>query len=424
MVRFSHLLNYIASIAIILIPLIPDRAISSVPISISQIQTDSADWQTLLEKAEDYENRERYQEAEILYRQILSAPQPDSMNDWMYYVIHINLGENLQAQGKFPDAIAIFEKLLDAPFEDRYFRDRGRYAIDKIAEIQETAKDRITKGLKAIKNDPTNPWGYEDLAIGLALENRLAQGLTFLEDNLGSPLTPENALELGKAAVSSTVYSNFQHLILRSSFPVTQQAIALYRQLVMRYPRDRNIRWGFLDVLDVYGDPEESIAAYREAIAQLPSENLYWALARKLESAGKLTEAIDVYKQLIDLSLTEPRVYVALGSLLEQKQQQDLALQVYLKGIETFPEDYPRDRRCHVVKTTNYDRLVKLLDSQNRLHEVITILEQFNSHPNPEIYQNLAIALEYEKHQDIAAVVYRRLREVYPDSELLGGGGC
>lgn len=176
MVRSSHLLNYIASIAIILIPLIPDPATSSVLISISQTQTDSADWQTLLEMAEDYENSDRYQEAEILYRQILSPPQPDSMNDWMYYVIHKNLGENLEAQAKFPDAIAIFEKLLDAPVEDSYFRDRGRYAIHRIANIQETAKDSIAKGLEAIKTDPTNPWGYRDLATGLALQNQLAQG--------------------------------------------------------------------------------------------------------------------------------------------------------------------------------------------------------------------------------------------------------
>lgn len=394
------------------------------PMPIVQTQTDSDDWSTLLDRARDYEAGDRYAEAERLYRQILTPPRPDSMNDRMYYVVTIQLGENLQEQGKFAEAIAIFEELLDVPPEgNEDIPVRARYGLDTIAELQKTAEERIPRGLQAIETDPTDPWGYRDLVLGLAIQNRLEEGLTFLEERLGRPLSPEQALEVARAAASSTISSDLNYLNW-SRFPIKQQAIKLYRQLVARYPSDRAIRAEFLDVLNVWGPPEEAIAAYRAAIEELPSESWYWGLARKLESAEQPAEAIAVYEQIIDLGSIEPQAYVVLGSLLEQTQQSDRELQTYLQGIERFPEDRPSDRRCHVVKTTNYDSLVRFLEKQNRLEETMAAIEQLSPNFTAEAYENLAIALEYENHPDLAAMVYRQLSDRYPDAEISGGGGC
>jgi tetratricopeptide (TPR) repeat protein len=414
----SHLLNSLASIAIVIGLVIPNQTDA-----IAQMQVNPTDWSTLLDRATRYQSEDRYQEAEALYRQILSPPRPASMNDTMYYIIHIELGQNLQIQGRLTDSIEVLQGVLNAAPEDADIRDRARYALDGVLEQQRTSEQSIARGLQAIERDPTDPWGYRDLATGLALQGQLEQGLTVLASHFG-PLSPDRAIELARAANSSTVYSNV-NFSNRSNYLVKPQAIALYRQLVARYPDYQPAQWELLDVLDVWGDPEEAIAAYREAIDRQPSDTLLSRqLVRALERAGKPLEAIAVYEQLIEQRPVEPAVYGELGALLEQTQQPDRALQIYLKAIELFPDDSPNDRRCHVVKMTSYDRLVQLLAQQNRLEQSITEIEQLNLNFTAEIYENLALALAYENYDDLAEVVYRQLRDRYPDADRLGGGQC
>ena len=57
------------------------------------------------------------------------------------------------------------------------------YFLDEIREEQEISEQSIARGLQAIETDPTDPWGYRDLATGLAIQGQLEQGLTFLESH-------------------------------------------------------------------------------------------------------------------------------------------------------------------------------------------------------------------------------------------------
>jgi hypothetical protein len=65
-----------------------------------QTQTNRANWSTEYRRATDFDAQSRYLEAEVIYRQILKQPRPESMNDYMYYHIQLELGKNLQSQGK------------------------------------------------------------------------------------------------------------------------------------------------------------------------------------------------------------------------------------------------------------------------------------------------------------------------------------
>ncbi|CAN1209768.1 hypothetical protein TUMEXPCC7403_06055 [Tumidithrix helvetica PCC 7403] len=368
------------------------------------VQTNIADWSTLYRQATDYDAQHRYLEAEAIYRQILKHPRPESMNDYMYSYIQVELGRNLQSQGKFAEAIAIFQEVVTA-YPENY---SAKNALEQVNELLQQAEMDIAKGLKAIQSDPTSVWGYRDLATGLEAKKQLEQGLAFLEEKLGHSLLQEQAIELARAA-----HAVYKH----------KSAIALYRQLVQRYPNYQPARSELLDVLGAWGRPEEAIAAYREAIQQRPTDIwLYWrSLTTKLIAVGRNDEARQIYEQLIRNQPSQPNVYLDLGNLLERTKQPDRALQVYLQAIQAFPKHRPSDRRCHVVRETSYDRFVKLLAKQKRLDRVLDIFDKAKLNPTQEMYNNLVVALEYEGNSDLAALVYRRFRDRYPDAKIRYG---
>lgn len=391
------------------------------PVPAQTQATDRAtDWSTLLIQARADEASYQPQAAEVIYRQILSQPHPGSMNDDMYFSIQLELGRNLENQGKLPAAIAIMQQVITA---GRGHPDQGFQAKRNLEALREQLRQseaNIATGLQKIQTDPNSPWGYQDLATGLAAQGQLDQGLAFLERRLGHTLLPVQEIELARAAktVSQADVSpyNFHRKYI--------VAIELYRQLVQRHPNDEPAQSELLDILELWAQLEEAIAAYRQAIQQKPALIwVYWQqLTRKLEMAGTWKEAQQVYDQMIQQKPAAPDVYLNLGDLLEQRQQPDRALQVYLQAIQTFPAHRPSDRRCHVIEQTGYDRLVKLLAHQNRLAQVLPTLETAQPNPTAEMYNNLILALEYQGHQNQAAIVNRRLLESYPKASLEKGG--
>ncbi|MBD2577441.1 hypothetical protein [Oscillatoria sp. FACHB-1406] len=276
--------------------------------------------------------------------------------------------------------------------------------------------------MQEIQNNPTTQRGYYDLARGLAAQGQLANGFDFLEASLGRPLSPESALELARVANSQGVEGDINGSGYRSRNSIRQDAISLFRQLVSRYPNNPTVRSEFLDILKLWGQPEELIAFYRQIIRQEPTNySLSWQLARELAKNNQLNEAIVVYDLLLTQGTGEPIIYIEFGDLLTRNQQSDRALQVYLEGIRAFPRNIPNDRRCHAVRPTGYDRLVQLLDRQNRLDKILTLLEQTIPNPNPDIYIGLALGLADRGHRTQAEAVNQHLKERYPDTESFEG---
>jgi tetratricopeptide (TPR) repeat protein len=388
----------------------------------AKAQTGSAGWSDLFDQAQRLESEDKYLEAEMLYRQILSQPRPDTMNDYMYGYIQIRFGQILQTQGKFTEAIEVLQRVLDNT-KLTEINSRARRTLAGVQTSQQNAAQNIARGLQEIQNDPTTRRGYYDLARGLAAQGQLVNGFTFLETNLGRSLTPESALELARAANSQGVGGDTSGSGYRSSNSIRQDALALFRQLVSRYPHNPTVRAEFLDILSLWGSREELIAVYQETIRLDPTNyGLYWLLARELEENNQPNEAIVVYDLLLAQGRNEPRIYVEFGDLLARNQQPDRALQVYLKGIRAFPRAIPNDRRCHVVRLTGYDRLVQLLDRQNRLDQILTIIEQAIPNPSPDVYIGLALALAYQGNRTQAEAMNQRLKERYPEAESWEGG--
>lgn len=423
----SYLLRFLVSIALVTTPAILPQQFPS----IAHAQTNSPDWSDLFTQARDLEYADQYLEAETIYRRILSAPRPASLNDNMYYYIQIKFGQILQTQGKFEEAIEVLQGVIDRTDHNLESQNQARRTLARVLESQQTAAQNVARGLEEIRQDATTQRGYFNLARGLAAQGQLANGFTFLETQLGRPLTPEAALQFARAANSQGVGGDTGGSGYPSIIFLRQEALSLFRQLVNRYPNFWEARTEYLDLLNQVGQAEETIAAYREAIRLQPDNfGLYEQLANNFERFDQRREAIALYQQLVAQNFPEARLYINLGGFLEIDQQIDRAIEVHLQGIQKFPENRPSNPSCRGFTSTSYNNFVRLLASENRLDYVLNILE--NSLPNtaPEIYQNLALTLAYRRHYPTAIVVNNRLKERYPNAESWEGeatmwrGGC
>jgi tetratricopeptide (TPR) repeat protein len=362
----------------------------------------------LLEKAEKLEHDDEYAESERIYRQILSSPQNNYLgND----NIRMRLGKILQVQGKFDAAIKFFRRVTTS--SDFDMQAEAFHALGDLITLRENSARSVAQGLSEIRQNPDKEVGYCHLAAGLAVQGQLINGLNFLESE--SLLSLESGRKLAKSADCSGVAGYTSGSGYRTSRSIRQDGILLFRQLISRYPQDQLARTELLEILDSYGKPTEAIAAYRAEILRQPNnDQLYWLLASKLSSNNQNELAIDVYENMIAKGKSYPELYPTLGNMVLAKQP-DRAIQYYLRGIQAFPTYGPSNPRNHVIRHTSYGELVEVLARQNRLDQLLPILEKFMPNPTIAVYGNLAQALCYQNHLGAMKIVNQRLQQRYPN---------
>jgi tetratricopeptide (TPR) repeat protein len=408
----------------ILLCTIPGFLWGHVVVAESFKQAKSNSWQKMLDQAQELRRKEKYQDSENFYRQILVPPRPVDLDNDTYDYIQIQLATILQTQGKFNEAIAILQKVISTNSLDNDLTRQAQNTLKQVTEAKERAIQNVTRGLQQIKKDITDDNGYETLAQGLAAQGELINGLSFLEKQLGR-MTPDIAIRL--AITTKNHYSiNGLHSGdgYRSRESILQDGIILFYKIVKRYPNHLEARMKLLEVLDYRGTPTETIAAYRAEILRQPTNNLLYALlANYLENKGQLPTAIMVYEELLAKGLFQPIDYVRFGAALTRNSQSDRALQIYLQGIKAFPADRPTDPRMHVIRITSYDQLVNTLAEQNRLDQILPMLEGFIPTPSLAIYRNLSFVL-CGKHPDMTDRVNQRIQERYPKVDFLKQRNC
>jgi len=378
-----------------------------------------AEWQALMDVARQQATARDWPAAEALYRRILQLQEQDPcLYPAMRQFAWRQLGEALTEQGQFEAAIATYQAALRAAPDDA----TTRYALELAQGRRDRADAAITRGLAMLDREPDSPWGYRDLASGLAQRGQLATAWPRLEQQLGDRLTPARARFLAEAAQ-------------QTDNPTA--AIALYRQILTRYPTDDEAYLtygGWLDTLEQAGQPIEVVAAYREAIARYPMfGQWYGRLADWLARSGQFDQAIAVYHDWIRSNPTDDASYLALAQAYEQQRQIPAAIAQYQAIIRQFPDRGPVDRRCHVVTLTAYDRLVALLQRQNRLDELWDLLSGDPSSTAPaespeaqmQRYAYAIVALGYAKEPARAAQMRQRFEARYPgQGEAIGPDGC
>jgi len=81
----------------------------------------------------------------------------------------------------------------------------------------------------------------------------------------------------------------------------------------------------------------EAIAMFRRALRESPNDaNALMAYAWSLFNAGEMDEALQVYQRLARLTPDDPGPYERIGDILERKEENEGAAQMYLRAAEIY----------------------------------------------------------------------------------------
>lgn len=201
---------------------------------------------------------------------------------------YLNLGNQLQQQDKWEQAIAIYQKgILNHPQQSNILY----HNLGQIFQLQERWEDAVKSYQKAIEINPNQFYHYYGLAQVLQVQKKW--------------------LEL---------------------IPICRQAIALKPDVDRLY---MNLGDGLLET----GEIEEAIAIYQKAITLNPQLSwLHQKLGHALKLAGNIDEAIVSYQKAIELKPESIWVYDILAQLLTKKQRWQEVQNLCIEALKRKPD--------------------------------------------------------------------------------------
>ncbi|PYS49294.1 MAG: hypothetical protein DMF68_10420, partial [Acidobacteria bacterium] len=114
------------------------------------------------------------------------------------------------------------------------------------------------------------------------------------------------------------------------------------------------------------GDLSKAEELYRKTIELSPKDaNIYVNLGALLKATGRRTEAEVAWRKAIELNPNDPTAYNNLGTLLDDTEHMDEAEAAYRKAIELNP-NYP----------AAYNNFISFLREQNRAPEAMILAER------------------------------------------------
>ena len=115
-------------------------------------------------------------------------------------------------------------------------------------------------------------------------------------------------------------------------------ALALLREGISERPDDTELRIQLARALERRGSPDEAVAALTEAVARMPSPDLYEALASTLQHQGRAAEALSLLKDAVARQPREPALRYSLGSVLLSQGDEAGALTWMRSVLEVDPD--------------------------------------------------------------------------------------
>ncbi len=261
----------------------------------------------------------RLQEAEAIFRQGTET-SPDHLE------MRLNLGLVLVRQGRLDDAILALQAAIARDGQSaRVYHDLGNVYRAKSQNDEAVAAFR-----RAIELQPDYASAYFNLANTLIALERWDEAAPAVEKTL--QLTPQD---------SRARY--LQAMVLRARGQVPA-AIDKLRQLVAQEPDNRVAREGLTDTLSGAGKIEEALEIYRQT-ANLPSTSKEEAI-QLLDDAAKLAwrknlreRAVQLWRQAVDKDPSSSRAHLNLGNGLQLLNRRDEAKIELAQAVELDPKD-------------------------------------------------------------------------------------
>jgi len=261
--------------------------------------------------AEKYMKEGRFPEAIDLYEKLVDlSPEEDSLR--------LTLAWAYKDSGRLNDAIAVFETLLEKELKKKVFTG---FAFDELVKIfkEEKQYDRMVRICeRAVSAQP------DDVSLLFTL------GDAYLLDGL-----PEKAIEIFKKIIVMEPDASASHLSLGNAHIATgdyESAEAAYEDAITIDPPDADVYYNRLGMTYLRaGEYARAGAAFDKAIGRRGDEPLYHCnRGDVLVMEGKLDDAAAAYEKAAALNPESRGAYLnRLGNTLYREKQ-------YLRAIETF----------------------------------------------------------------------------------------
>lgn len=245
-----------------------------------------------LELALQYQQQGQFQDAEVIYRQILQV-QPELAE------IHLELGNVLEAQDKIVEATACYRHALTLKPDLIHAYSNLGYVLgmqNQFAEAEHCYR-------RALELEPNVVQVLHNLASVLNIQNKFAEAVTYYHQ----------ALQLKPDFVET--HNNLGNAL--QSLGQIEEAATCYLQALQLKPDFAEAYSNLGNALQAQEKFENAAACYRQALQLKPDlANAYRGLGDVLRLQGLLEDAKENYRQVLTLKPNDAGAKIRLAMLL------------------------------------------------------------------------------------------------------------
>ncbi len=257
-------------------------------------------------------------------------------------------------EGRFPEAIAEFEKALEANPDDAFALSNLAHIYLQQGKLEESSR-LIDRSLKV---NPGNPFAHSIKGEILFGEDNMEEAAAVFEEVLN--LKPDDAYAHSKLGV-----------IYRKQGRMEEAASILKRGLEIS-PDDPSLHHALGDVYAWLGDDEEAVVEYQKAIDLDPEDE--YAFRGLLSSRTKGRDVKSNISQLqkvlkIPSRRQNPHLHALLAKYLKQDKQYEAAADEFREALKLQPRSlyFQIQLAFCYSKLEQYSRVIELLEPIHRV---------------------------------------------------------
>ena len=359
----------------------------------------------------------RVQQAEVLYRQVLSE-QPEHAD-----ALHA-LGVARLQQGSVEEAIGLLQRAISLdPTQAQYYANLGGILLQLGRTDQAISYYRRAVGLRPDAADWQNTLGNALMTAGQfaqAIEayRRAVASRTDYADafyNLGAACGASGRFDEAIEALGRTIelrpdypeaYNNLGNALCEKQRH--GEALEFYHKALSLRPTFAETHNNLGIALHKLGRFDEAIAAYRESMRLRPGKpEVHYHLANAFKEKGDREAAADEARNAIALRPDYAEAYITLSALLIDANRWDEGMNMARRAIAARP-NWPG----------GYNNLGLLHRTRGQHPEALELFRTALSHDPHfrEALVNLGGALHESGQLDDAVAAYRHALTEYPDS--------
>ena len=263
----------------------------------------------------------------------------------------LSLGNALQAQGKWDEAIASYRNALalapehvdahnnlGALFQRQGKLDAAVASYGKALSFKPDAADLHYNLASALRDLGTLSEAIVSYRKAIAID----PGHVLAHSNLGNALGAEGDLDGAVASYRQALAFNPDSVEAHYNLGVTLQlqgqldaAVTCYQHALARKPDHVVAQYNMGKAFTDQGNLDAAVSSFRNVLALRPDiGDVRNSLGNVLQAQGKLEEAIDCYRTALALNPTDAGAYNNLGNALNEVGRIDAAVSSYRRALE------------------------------------------------------------------------------------------